>query len=171
MRAVVLYEHGGMANFIYEENYRDPECGTDDVIVAVRPAPLTTTTYLPATACQASLSICRRSADWMPLVRSLRSARTSTTGRLAILYSLIRATVMVQACFGETVDGGLAEYARVPNHQLVSIPDNVSFAEAASLPVAYGTAHRMMVTRGEVTADDKVLILGASGGVGTVRFC
>ena len=35
MRAVVLYEHGGMANFIYEENYRDPECGSDDVIVAV----------------------------------------------------------------------------------------------------------------------------------------
>jgi alcohol dehydrogenase len=50
---------------------------------------------------------------------------------------------------------------------LVKIPDNVSFADAASLPVAYGTAHRMMVTRGQVTADDKVLILGASGGVGT----
>ena len=36
IRAVVLYEHGGMANFIYEENYRDPECGSDDVIVAVK---------------------------------------------------------------------------------------------------------------------------------------
>ena len=69
--------------------------------------------------------------------------------------------------FGETVDGGLAEYARVPAHQLVTMPENVSFAAAASLPVAYGTAHRMMVTRGEVRADDKVLILGASGGVGT----
>jgi alcohol dehydrogenase len=35
------------------------------------------------------------------------------------------------------------------------------------LPVAYGTALRMMVTQGRVAADEKVLILGAAGGVGT----
>ena len=38
---------------------------------------------------------------------------------------------------------------------------------AASIPLAYATAHRMMVTRANVTADDSVLVLGASGGVGT----
>ncbi|MGY9107187.1 MAG: zinc-binding dehydrogenase, partial [Alphaproteobacteria bacterium] len=42
-----------------------------------------------------------------------------------------------------------------------------SFEEAASLPVAYGTAHRMIVTHKTVKRGDKVLILGASGGVGT----
>jgi alcohol dehydrogenase len=49
----------------------------------------------------------------------------------------------------------------------VKIPDGVSFPQAASLPVAYGTAHRMMITRGKVSSADIVLILGASGGVGT----
>jgi len=68
---------------------------------------------------------------------------------------------------GETIDGGLAEFCRAPEHQLIPIPDGVSYADAASLPVAYGTAHRMMVTRGQVNKDDKVLIMGASGGVGT----
>ena len=68
---------------------------------------------------------------------------------------------------GETVHGGLAEYCRAPSHQLIRIPDGVTYDQAASLPVAYGTAHRMMATIGRVTADDKVLILGASGGVGT----
>jgi alcohol dehydrogenase len=68
---------------------------------------------------------------------------------------------------GETVDGGLQEYARVRAHQLIPLPDNVSFAQAASLPVAYGTAQRMMATNGHVAKDEKVLILGASGGVGT----
>lgn len=42
----------------------------------------------------------------------------------------------------------------------------MSYADAAALPVAYGTALRMMVTNGGVKAGDKVLILGASGGVG-----
>lgn len=68
---------------------------------------------------------------------------------------------------GETVDGGLQEFAKVRAHQLVPIPDAVTFEQAASLPVAYGTAQRMMVTHGQIKEGEKVLILGASGGVGT----
>ena len=67
---------------------------------------------------------------------------------------------------GETIHGGMAELCRVRAHQLVRLPDAVSFVEAAALPCAYGTAHRMMVTNGNVAAGEKVLILGASGGVG-----
>src|SRR6516225_433317 len=66
---------------------------------------------------------------------------------------------------GETRHGGLAEYCRLPAHQLVHIPDGVGFAEAAALPCAYGTARRMLA-KGRIAAGDKVLILGASGGVG-----
>ena len=47
------------------------------------------------------------------------------------------------------------------------MPDGVRFEEAASLPVAYGTAHRMLITHDTVKKGDRVLILGASGGVGT----
>ena len=39
--------------------------------------------------------------------------------------------------------------------------------EAAALPVAYGTAHRMLITHDTVKKGDRVLVLGASGGVGT----
>jgi alcohol dehydrogenase len=67
---------------------------------------------------------------------------------------------------GETVHGGLAELCRARAHQLIRLPDDVSFVDAAALPVAYGTAHRMMFTRGGVKAGEKALILGASGGVG-----
>ena len=41
---------------------------------------------------------------------------------------------------GETVHGGLAELCKARAHQLIKIPDGVSFADAAALPVAYGTA-------------------------------
>jgi alcohol dehydrogenase len=47
------------------------------------------------------------------------------------------------------------------------MPDGVSFEDAAALPVAYGTAHRMLITHQTVKKGDRVLVLGASGGVGT----
>jgi len=71
---------------------------------------------------------------------------------------------------GEMVDGGMAEYAAADARQLIRVPDAVSFEQAASLPVAYGTAHRMLITHRTVKAGDKVLILGASGGVGTASI-
>src|SRR3981189_2042796 len=51
---------------------------------------------------------------------------------------------------GEMLDGGMAEYCLVAADQLVAMPDRVSFAEAASLPVAYGTAHRMLITHNTI---------------------
>jgi NADPH:quinone reductase-like Zn-dependent oxidoreductase len=68
---------------------------------------------------------------------------------------------------GEMLDGGMAEYCLVSADQLVAMPDGVSFEEAASLPVAYGTAHRMLITHKTVKKGDRMIVLGASGGVGT----
>jgi alcohol dehydrogenase len=68
---------------------------------------------------------------------------------------------------GEMLDGGMAEYCLVSADQLIAIPNRVTFVDAASLPVAYGTAHRMLITHKTVKEGDKVMVLGASGGVGT----
>jgi len=68
---------------------------------------------------------------------------------------------------GEMLDGGMAEYCLVAADQLVAMPAGVGFEEAAALPVAYGTAHRMLITHDTVKKGDRVLVLGASGGVGT----
>jgi alcohol dehydrogenase len=67
---------------------------------------------------------------------------------------------------GEHGNGGLCEYIAVDQQQLIEIPDGVDFELAAALPIAYGTSHRMLFTRGKVKAAEKILILGASGGVG-----
>jgi alcohol dehydrogenase len=67
---------------------------------------------------------------------------------------------------GEHGNGGLCEFIAVDQRQLIEIPEPVSFEEAAALPIAYGTSHRMLFTRGNIQAGEKVLILGASGGVG-----
>src|SRR5688500_11079040 len=67
---------------------------------------------------------------------------------------------------GEHGNGGLCEYIAVDARQLIEIPAAVSFKEAAALPIAYGTSHRMLFTRGGLKQGEKILILGASGGVG-----
>ncbi len=68
---------------------------------------------------------------------------------------------------GDNALGAYAETVVVEASQLIALPDDVSFEDASCLPVAYGTSHRMLVTRGELEGDQKILILGASGGVGT----
>jgi alcohol dehydrogenase len=68
---------------------------------------------------------------------------------------------------GDNALGAYAESVVVSARQLLPLPTTVSFADASCLPVAYGTAHRMLVTRGGLRAGESMLVLGASGGVGT----
>jgi len=63
--------------------------------------------------------------------------------------------------------GGFAEYVSVPENALVLKPDSKTFEEAAAVPVAAGTALRGLRDKGQIQPGQKVLINGASGGVGT----
>ena len=61
--------------------------------------------------------------------------------------------------------GGLAEAARVPADRLLQLPEGVSMVEAAAVPTAYMTAYHML-RRADLQAGDRVLVPGATGGVG-----
>jgi NADPH:quinone reductase-like Zn-dependent oxidoreductase len=71
-----------------------------------------------------------------------------------------------QAVFGCCV-GSLAEYASASERTLAKKPDNLTFEEAASLPIAGLTALQSLCRRTKVKPGQKVLINGAAGGVGT----
>lgn len=71
--------------------------------------------------------------------------------------------------------GGLAEYAVVPAGNALPLPgmeggsdpgDAHPAPRFAALPMAYGTAHRMLFTRAALAAGETVVVLGAAGGVG-----
>lgn len=70
----------------------------------------------------------------------------------------------------EVLSGGLAEYVAVPSYSLVPKPQWLSFEQAAALPIAWGTAYRMLFTRAGLSAGDKVLVQGASGGVASAAI-
>ena len=62
--------------------------------------------------------------------------------------------------------GGLAEYAALPEAICVPIPDNMSFQDAAAFLVAYGTSHVALDYKARLQAYERLLVLGAAGGVG-----
>ncbi len=71
------------------------------------------------------------------------------------------------AVFGTSVTGAFAEYVAVPADRVVRKPANVSFAQAAVVPVSACTALRALRDNGRLAAGQRVLVLGASGGVGS----
>ena len=64
---------------------------------------------------------------------------------------------------GGALNGMLAEYVVLSEEGVVAIPSHLSFEEAATLPCAALTAWQALVTRGNVSADETVLLLGTGG--------
>jgi NADPH:quinone reductase-like Zn-dependent oxidoreductase len=70
------------------------------------------------------------------------------------------------AVFG-WADGSYAEYASVPEDHLVPMPANIGFEQAAAVPISGFAALQAVRDEGEVQPGQKVLVIGASGGVGS----
>jgi len=62
--------------------------------------------------------------------------------------------------------GGYAEYVKVPVQNLISIPDEIDFVQAAAFPLTFLTAWHMLMTRARLKRGEDVLVLAAGSGVG-----
>jgi NADPH:quinone reductase-like Zn-dependent oxidoreductase len=71
---------------------------------------------------------------------------------------------------GYNIPGGYAEYMVVPASALLHKPAELSDIQAASLPLAGMTAYHMLIERAKLRGAEKVLIFGASGGVGSIAL-
>jgi len=68
--------------------------------------------------------------------------------------------------------GSCAEFITVPAHHAVAVPQSLTFEQAATLPLAGGTAVQALADDARLTAGQRVLVTGGAGGVGhfAVRF-
>jgi alcohol dehydrogenase len=169
MRAVCLHEQGDIDKLTLDENFPDPAPGEGQVVIRVK---ATSLNYHDVFTCRGMPGI----KVPMPMIIGLDIAGeiaeigAGVSGWAvgeAVLVNPLDPAAPQNGLMGEMIHGGAAEYCVVDATRLIRIPDGCGFEQAAALPVAYGTAHRMMFTNGGVTEGEKVLILGASGGVGS----
>jgi alcohol dehydrogenase len=166
MRAAVVREHGDIDSILLEDDFPEPELEAGFVKVAVKACSLN---YHDIFSRRGMPGIT------LPLPLVIGSDIAGEVTEIGAEVEGVRPgdRVLIDPFFpgrgmiGERWNGGRAEFCVAHASQLVPIPDTVSFEVAASIPLAYATAHRMLVTRGSVTEDDTVLVMGASGGVGT----
>ena len=166
MRAITFNRHGSFDE-LHETILPDPEPGPAECLVRVSAVSLngfdpmvlrgipglkTPLPMIPGADIAGTV---------VELGREVDGSRFAVGQRVAVQPSSMRGMM------GETLRGGMCELIAVDQAQLLPVPDPVSDIHAACLPTAYATAHRMLFTRGQVQPGETVLILGASGGVGT----
>jgi alcohol dehydrogenase len=164
MRAVALRAHGGTDQLALED-WPMPEAAPGQALVAIKACGLN---YMDVFVLHGMPDLHTTfpripGGDVAGVVTAVgEGVDAAWVGRRVVLFPRFPGGGVL----GEHGNGGLCEAIAVDARQLIAIPDGVSFEDAAALPIAYGTTHRMLFTRGRVKAGEKVLVLGASGGVG-----
>jgi NADPH:quinone reductase-like Zn-dependent oxidoreductase len=118
-------------------------------------------------------------ADRLPMVLGCDGAGVLDDGTEVVVHAVIADPAAGggdetldpgRTLLSELHNGTLAERVVVPERNVVPKPAALSFEEAACLPTAYLTAHRMLTTRSGLTGPATVLVQGAGGGVASAAI-
>ena len=166
MKALVLRKHGGLDELAVVSDHPLPAAVAGHVVIRVRASSFNyhdvfTVRGMPGIKVPLPVVV------GLDMAGEIAEVGAGVTGWKVGERVLVNPLNKTKGLMGEMLDGGMAEYCLVAVDQLVAMPDGVTFEEAASLPVAYGTAHRMLITHDTIRKGERVLVLGASGGVGT----
>ena len=164
MKAAVIEKQGGIENIVYRD-FPDPELLPGDIMVRVKACGLN---YFDI--------FVRRGMLGLPIKTPWISGG-DVAGEVAAIGSNVKGWKIGDRCLvdpltnegmmGEEIQGGFAELCRVPQEFVIPLDPRLTFAQAACIPANYGTTYRMLFTNGDMQRGDLVLVLGASGGVGT----
>ncbi len=164
MKAIV-YRNYGSPDVLRLEEIEKPSAGDNEVLIKVRAAAVN------------PLDLLFRGTSYMVrMITGLRKPKDTrlgvdVAGQVEAVGRNVTQFKLGDAVFG-TCKGAFAEYVCTSESALVLKPDNVTFEQAASVPIAAITALQGLRLgglgdKGQIQAKHKVLINGASGGVGT----
>ena len=161
MKAIVYHQYGS-PDVLELQDIDKPTMKDDEVLVRVR----------AASANPADWHFMRGVPYVMRPQSGLRKPKKSVlggdiAGRVEAVGKHVTQFRPGNEVFGNVGAGGFAEYTCVSESLLVLKPANLTFEQAASVPLAALTALQGLRHAGQLQPDQKVLIIGASGGVGT----
>ena len=193
MQGVLLTGHGGPEMLHYRQDVPRPTPGPGEVLVRLRAAAVNNTDIATRTAWYAPaptdgadqadtpriVTFSKRTIDF-PRIQGAGGAGViaavgpgvpgDRVGQVVVVDPYLRDLTLpppaqLSVFMGSGCDGCFADYVTVRSENALAIRAPMTFAELACLPVAYQTAQEM-VTRGRIGPGDKVVVTGASGGVG-----
>jgi NADPH:quinone reductase-like Zn-dependent oxidoreductase len=154
MKAARFHEYGPASNVVVEE-VDQPTLGESEVLVEVRASGVNPMDWkLRSGALQ----------QWMPLELPYVGG-FDLAGTVAQLGGGVTGFKVGQAVFGRG-NGAFAEFAMAPQDTLAVKPEQITFEEAATIPIGAATAWAALFDGAQLQAGQSVLIHGAAGGVG-----
>lgn len=164
MKAITYYQYGSPDVLRFEDVDR-PLPGEDEVLIKVHAAGMNAADWHFMRATPFPIRFV--SGMTRPKLRILGA---DVAGRVEALGKNVKQLQMGDEVFGDLSGcgfGGFAEYVCAREDALVRKPTNISFEEAAAVPLSAVTALQGLRDKGNIQPGQKVLINGASGGVGT----
>jgi NADPH:quinone reductase-like Zn-dependent oxidoreductase len=160
MRAIVQESYGS-ADVLHMAQIPRPGIGEDEVLIQVHAAGLDRGTWHVTTGLPYALR----------LAYGIRAPKNPVPGLDLAGTVIAVGAAVTRFSAGDHVFGAgkgpFAEYATARESQLARKPANISFEQASVVPVSACTALQALRTAGPITPGQKVLVLGASGGVGS----
>jgi NADPH:quinone reductase-like Zn-dependent oxidoreductase len=184
VKAILFRQHGGPEVLQYVD-VPDPEPGSGEVLVRVRACALNHLDLwvrrgLPSVAVPLPRIPGSDVAGEVAKVGSeVTTIRVSQKVVLAPLVSCGKCPACVAGLdnqcrlatnLGYMIDGGCAEFVRAPLVNCLPYPENLSFEEAAAVPLVFQTAWHMLRERARLQPGEDVLVLGAGSGVGSAAI-
>jgi NADPH:quinone reductase-like Zn-dependent oxidoreductase len=180
VKAIVFHQHGGPEVLKYED-VAEPQVRANEVLVRVRacalnhldlwvrmglpnvPIPLP---HIPGSDVAGEIAKIGADVSTVKVGQKVVLAPLVSCGKCPACLAGLDNRCRQATNLGYLIDGGCAEFVRVPEVNCLPYPERLSFEEAASVPLVFQTAWHMLVARAELQPGEDVLILGASSGVG-----
>jgi NADPH:quinone reductase-like Zn-dependent oxidoreductase len=184
MKAILIQEHGGPEVLRYTDALV-PAIRTNEVLVRVRacglnhldlwvrgglpnvPIPLP---HIPGSDIAGEIAEIGPGVTTVKVGQKVVLAPGVSCGKCAACVAGLDNRCRQFSNLGYMIDGGCAEFVRCPEVNCLPCPENLSFEEAASIPLVFQTAWHMLITRAQLQPGEDILVLGAGSGVGSAAI-
>jgi NADPH:quinone reductase-like Zn-dependent oxidoreductase len=184
MKAVRFHQHGGLDVLKYEDA-PDPKIQANEVLVRVKTCALNhLDIWLREGATRWEIELPHIvGADVAGEVAEVGALATRvkvgdrvllapgiSCGQCETCHKGLDSACREYSVLGVLVDGGYAELVKAPEVNVIPIPGDLNFDEAAAVPLVFLTAWHMLMTRAQLKPGEDVLVVGAGSGVGSAAI-